>query len=120
MKLHASEHEIQAAFVQWLRLKKIWHFAVPNALKVGGVKLMAYLKAEGLTAGVPDLIIPYRTKEYGSLAIEMKRRGGTVKDNQKEWHEFLRGQGYRVVVCYSADEAIAETIHYFNGGVNHV
>ena len=119
MKLHASEHDEQAAFVEWLRLKRIRHFAVPNALKVGGVKLMAYMKAEGLSSGVPDLVIPYRTLEFGGLYIEMKKKGGKVKPEQIEWHEFLRGQNYRVVVCYGAEEAIVETIRYFNGAVNH-
>lgn len=119
MKLSTSEHAEQAAFVEWLDLKHLRFFAVPNALKVGGVKLMSYLKAEGLRAGVPDLIIPYRSGGYGSLAIEMKKKGGTVKPKQKEWHEFLRGQGYQVSVCYSADEAIATTIRYMNGAVNH-
>ena len=119
MKLTASEHQEQAAFVQWMKLKKIRHYAVPNALKVGGVKLMSYLKAEGLTPGVPDLVIPYKTVDFGGLYIEMKKKGGRVKPEQTEWHEFLALQNYRVAVCYSADEAIAATIRYFNGAVNH-
>ena len=118
MRLVATEHEEQKAFVDWLKLKNLRHFCVANALKVGGVKLMAYLKAEGLTAGVPDMVIPYRTSEYGGLYVEMKKKGGRVKPNQAEWHRFLESQNYFVQVCYSADEAIACTIRYMNGGVN--
>ncbi len=117
MNLEPNEHQSQAAFVQWLKLKNIRHFAVPNSLKVGGVKLMSYLKAEGLTAGVPDMMIPYRRHLCGGLFIEMKAKKGRVKPEQTEWHEFLRSEGFRVVVCYSTEEAIEATTRYMKGGV---
>ena len=119
VKLNASEHQEQAAFVEWLNLKGLWHYAVVNALKAGGVKLMMYLKKEGLRPGVPDLVIPYKTHDFGGLYCEMKKKGGRVKPEQAKWHEFLRGQGYQVCVCYSADEAIEATLRYMNGAVNH-
>jgi hypothetical protein len=118
--LEPTEHQSQACFVDWLRLKRIWHYAVPNGAYLGSdprgrAIQMQKLKAEGFSSGVPDMVIPYRTTEYGGLYCEMKRKGKRVEPEQTEWHEFLRGQGYAVHVCYSADEAIAATMHYFAG-----
>lgn len=121
MNLTASEHQEQAAFVAWLRLKGIRHFATPNGAYLGRDAIgraiqMKKLKAEGFSAGVPDLVIPYRTSEYGGLFIEMKRKGGSkVSDEQKDWLSFLETQHYFAQVCYSSDEAITATMHYFKG-----
>ena len=121
MNLTASEHQEQAAFVDWLKLKGIRHYATPNGAylgrdPVGRAIQMKKLKAEGFSPGVPDLVIPYRTSEYGGLFIEMKRKGGSkVSDEQKDWLAFLEGQQYFAQVCYSADEAITATMHYFKG-----
>ncbi len=123
MKAATSEHDEQAAFHTWLDLKRIWHYAVPNGAyfgrdPIGRAIQMKKLKAEGFSAGVPDMVIPYQNNEYGALYIEMKKKGGKVSDEQKAWLEFLESQNYATKICYSADEAIAATMHYFRGAVN--
>ena len=79
-----------------------WLFAIPN----GGGRSKGQggrMKAEGVSAGVPDLYIPSLR-----LWIEMKRtEGGSVAADQKKWHEYLRGIGDHVEVCRGRDEAVA-------------
>lgn len=127
MKLKSTEHDEQVAVVAWCRLNKIPIFSVPNGAVLGGrnkYALLNKLKAEGLEPGVPDLFIP---KEGGrkelsgenysnvritviayqnGLFIEMKSAHGRVKPDQQAWVEMLKKNGYRVVICRSAEEAI--------------
>jgi hypothetical protein len=69
----------------------------------------ADLKAEGATAGMPDLFIP----AWG-LWIEMKRRkGSSVKPEQKQIIKYLRANGATVHVCKGADEAMQAVIDFY-------
>lgn len=65
----------------------------------------ARLKAEGVKAGVPDLCLPVARGGWHGLYIELKVPGNRPTQNQREWLEQLRGQGYAAVVCYGFDEA---------------
>lgn len=101
-----TEHEEQRNFVQWFRrtYPAVWIFAIPNG-DARSRSAAGRLKAEGVSAGVPDLYIP-----AWRLWIEMKRiRGGSVSPDQKRWHDYLRGLGDEVVVakgCEAAMEAV--------------
>lgn len=64
------------------------------------------MKAEGLEAGVPDVLIFSRHDQYRGVAIEMKAQKGKVSDRQSEWHRKLSAEGWLVLVCYSAAEAV--------------
>ena len=105
-----SEHFEQREFVRWFRgkyqsdpEKPVRILAVPN----GGARTPATagrLKAEGVSAGVPDLFIP-----SWLLWIEMKRvKGGSVSAEQKDWIEYLASVGYRVIVARGAADAIKQ------------
>src|SRR3990167_3513563 len=98
-----TEHEEQVIVIKWLNWNGVPYFAVPNAAK-RGPRLAAYLKAEGMQAGVPDLILPVHR-----VAIEMKRRNAKPSDTSAEqlaWHARLRAGGWQVRVCFGAREAI--------------
>jgi len=97
-----TEHQEQVAFVRWFHVQfpSVKIFAVPNAA-VRDERLAAWMKAEGLAAGVPDLCIP-----AWNLWIEMKRqKGGTVSPDQAEWIAYLNAHGHRAVVCKGFDDA---------------
>ena len=113
-----TEHEEQRDFVRWFRqtFPGVRIFAVPN----GGLRSAregARLRAEGVSAGVPDLCIP-----AWDMWIEMKRpptgkRGGgagRVRAEQDDWHEYLTGIGHLVVVCYTSAEAQAAASDRFD------
>lgn len=86
----------------------------------------ARLKAEGVVAGYPDIMVfheedvwaaierdehPYR---YNGLAIELKVWHNRPSPEQEAIHELLRGQGWHVVVCYGLGEVEQVTREYFN------
>lgn len=116
-----SEHEIQCAVINWRdtmghlhpALKRL--HAIPNGARVSkGVA--GKLKAEGLTAGVPDLFLPHPRKmgwgRYYGLYIEVKTEKGKVSKEQRDWIQYLRKAGYRAEVCRGVDDTIDEICDY--------
>ncbi len=122
-ELIPSEHEEQANVISWAKQQVNVYpalvnlFAVPNAAKrsFGNAK---YCKADGLVAGVPDLILAVQNNLYGSLYIEMKKNGrqneknGGLSDAQMKWKQNLCAYGMQVITCYSAQEAIDAILSY--------
>ena len=105
-----SEHQEQVEFIQWFRREypDIRIFAIPNG-EARSRGAGARLKAEGVSAGVPDLFIP-----AWNAWIEMKRsKGGSVSEKQKDWIGYLESVGHQVFVCKGADSAkeIAKKVH---------
>lgn len=119
MKLptHASEHAIQSAYFDWVRLQypgtKLI-YANPNAAKRGPA-LAAWMKAEGLTAGIPDINIDVGRFGYHGMRIETKSIKGKLTNEQIEAHEQLEKADYWVVVCRDTDSMIEETKRYLKG-----
>jgi hypothetical protein len=108
----ATEHDDQKAVVSWIR-KFHPHLvvaAIPNGeqrSKTTGVKL----KAEGVLAGIPDLIIAM--PNGGSIWLEMKTKSGKISTVQKEIHSRLNVLGHTVVVGYGAQDAIKQLVEIF-------
>lgn len=117
--MREEEHNIQAACVRWFNIQWPQYrgllFAVPN----GGARSKATagkLKAEGVVAGVADLILMkphFRQGVYFSdmipldsyaLCIEMKTAKGRQSPEQKEWQKKVEEFGYKYEVCRSLDE----------------
>ena len=103
-----SEHTEQAVFVGLVRnfYPEVLIFAIPN----GGLRdkrTAVKLKAEGVLAGVPDLMIAEPRATYSGLFVEMKRKGGRVSKAQVEVREKLEAKGYRVHVAQGSEEAFA-------------
>ena len=111
MEKSRSEHYEQAAFMQrveWLTPGlRPFVFAVPNGGK-RSKRTAITLRAEGVTAGVPDLWVMLPRHGFHALAIEMKRADvERPADNQDEFHRLLRAQGYCVVVASGVEAAWA-------------
>ena len=117
-----EEHNIQAACVRWFgyahpELRGLL-FSVPN----GGARSKATagrLKAEGVVAGVSDLILlvpccrakitennAAEIEIRHALCIEMKKIGGYQSPEQKDWQKKVEEHGYKYAVCRSLDEFI--------------
>lgn len=122
-----TEHQEQARLISMCDKHPVARliFAIPNGTYTT-VAMRAKAKAEGRKPGVPDLFLPV-PRPIGwdegcirfcpGLFIELKRtRGGTVAPEQKEWHEKLRAQGYRVEICKGCDEAWSVIMDYLGGG----
>lgn len=121
-----SEHAIQTALFQQaaLEIKNYpqlhWLYAVPNGFfSSAGQK--AKMKAEGLSDGVPDIMLPYPKwgeQHYCGLYIEMKREKyrnyeyGGCSVEQQEWLAYLNEAGYKAQVCYGWREAWDCIVNY--------
>lgn len=120
-----TEDGEQTALFAWAALPAVrdkypslrWAFAVPN----GGLRdkrTANRLRATGLKPGVPDIYLPLRRGAWPGLWIELKRpasegkRKGVVSDEQAEWINWLKGQGYAVMVAYGWIEARDTLIQY--------
>ena len=97
------EHEEQKNFVKWFHTQypRVLIYAVPNSA-MRDYKLAAYLRAEGMFAGIPDLHIP-----AWRCWIEMKRVKGSVISDEQKWCEaYLKGIGDTHFFAYGCDDAI--------------
>lgn len=97
----APEHELQKRCVTWFRYKyphlNRLLFAVPN----GGTRNKAEagkFKAEGVKAGVADLILLLPNYYYHSLNIEMKA-GSKQSEEQKLYELSCKASGNEYVIC---------------------
>jgi len=129
-----SEHQIQASYIAWLNLQypvqSDYCFAIPNGgsrpkktyiTRFGNTKTFCpsgkKLKAEGVKAGLPDIIIFVpKWNEDGScfhaLMIEFKSAKGRLSKEQKDVCQKLKNKDYFVIVAYNLEEAIEATIGY--------
>lgn len=104
------EHQHQVALFNWARYQTRRYpeldvlFAIPNGgardKRTGG-----RLKAEGVKAGVSDIMLPVARHGFHGLWIELKAPDGSVQENQKDWAEKMTAQGYKAVICWSWTEA---------------
>ena len=106
-----SEHTEQQALFEWaawqanlgvepLRLM----FAIPN----GGLRNKATagrLKAEGVKAGVPDIMLPWPAQHYHGLFIEIKVGENKATAEQLYWLAWLNDAGYQAKIAYGWKEA---------------
>jgi hypothetical protein len=120
--LSPSEAQEQQALIDWLRLKKITHFAPINENAFSGV-IRQYIKpislaqriiamienksrAMGKRKGVSDVVVLLPAGK--SLFIEMKRKHeGNESFEQQAWRTELTSLGHLAFVCHGFGEAVA-------------
>lgn len=122
-----SEHGHQTALFMWASVAKQLEprldllFAIPNGGKRDGITA-SRLKAEGVKAGVPDIMLPVKSwsGRYPGLFIELKRpkskRGaaGKAGDTQSPWIYKLEAEGYYADVCVGWIKAKALICDYLS------
>ena len=107
MMMRNSEHNEQAALMQWWQLASL-RFGIPEpllfAIPNGGLRNRitgAKMKAEGVRAGVPDLFLAVPAMGYNGLFIELKQEhAGRTSSAQDAMLSLLEAQGYRTAVCH--------------------
>lgn len=116
-----TESVEQQRLFQWARMASGAHpelrlmYKIPNEGKrtrAGGGRMLA----EGLKKGVPDICLPVARGGCHGLYIELKRtRDSRVTQEQLEWIDALKDQGYAAAVCRGCDEAITLIVDYLKG-----
>ncbi|MCW8932201.1 MAG: VRR-NUC domain-containing protein [Gammaproteobacteria bacterium] len=111
----------QQKLVQWLKIKKLFYFAIPNGAFLSGTPLqrakqMARLKSAGLVVGASDIVVMLPNK---ILFIELKRPKKILKSGKLstsnstvslEQKKFLQAivdnfEYAEATVCYGFNEA---------------
>jgi len=102
----------QKALMNWLQVRH------PHAAKVtyhvpnGGHRVKAVaaqLKAQGVKAGVSDLVVAMARGGFHGLYLEFKAtppHDAVVSASQLAWQVAVEQQGYLALVCKGLDEAI--------------
>lgn len=86
-------------------------FAVPNG-GLRGKREAAIMKAEGMTAGVSDMILLVSRKGYASLCIEFKTEKGRQTELQKEWQRIAEMHGNKYVIVRNFMQFVKEVTAY--------
>jgi len=105
--MNEHEHEIQKAIAQYLDVRGLCWWAVPN----GGnrnVITAKKLKSEGVKSGVPDITLIHDGMYYG---LEVKKpktntRAGVLSVTQKAMIQNIESAGGEVGVVYSVQDVI--------------
>ena len=114
-----TEHDEQVALFAWVAANEAQQpaLAMLAAVPNGGYRPMttaAMLKAEGVQAGYPDILLDVARGRFHGLRIELKRadHSNHATPAQQDWIARLRSHGYMAVVCYGCDEAVAVITAY--------
>lgn len=90
-------------------------FAIPNGMHTPNKRAASRMRAMGMKRGVPDIFLPVRRGEFSGLFIELKKiKGGKTSDEQSEWINDLKAQGYGAIVCKGFEAARDVLIEYLN------
>ena len=117
-KTVASEAQEQTAVIDWWRFahKK---YGVPECSLLhvanegtGSAVRGRLQKRQGVRAGVADLFLSVPRGAFSGLWIEMKRKDGWVRPEQREFLNQMQELGYDCAVCRGA-EAAREKIHAY-------
>lgn len=126
MRLKQSEHDIQAAFITYVRMyeERIpeWKgiYAIPNGMhlpkktnkKGQTFTRMSYYKAEGFVPGVLDICVPFANQFYSALYIEFKAGRNKMTAEQEAMAQVLKDNGNQVILSRSSDHAIYWLLNY--------
>lgn len=102
----------QAALFRWLQVRHPLAAALAYHVPNGGHRMKAVaakLKAQGVRAGVSDIVLPMARAGYFGLYIEFKAtapHSAPVSQSQREFLAAVKQQGYQALVCRGMDEAM--------------
>lgn len=115
MPMRHEESQIQQTCITWFRLQfpdlSLLIFAVPN----GGWRRLReaqIMKAEGVTAGVADVLFLYPNKDFHGLCIEFKTKTGRQQPSQRLFQQKVEAHGYKYIIVRSLEQFIEEVKKY--------
>jgi len=107
MKRRRPEAEIQKTLcrhLSWRARADCFWFAVPNGGKRNAIEA-SHLQAQGVRAGVPDMILICGGRTYG---LELKSDQGRVSVAQEAAQIEMEMAGATVATAYGLDAALAQ------------
>ena len=121
--MEKTEAQEQAVIFQWAsynygkypELEKLM-FSIPNG-SLRNKMVAVKLRREGVKAGTSDFTIQVPRCGYHGLWIELKAEKGRKQDNQVEFIDAIRKQGYYADFVFGADDAIQLIQKYMDGKI---
>lgn len=89
-------------------------FAVPNGGRRGKLEA-SIMKAEGVVAGVADMILLTSRGGFASLCIEFKTEAGRQSTAQRAWEQAATAAGNKYAVVRSIEDFIETVTAYLEG-----
>lgn len=110
-----EESRIQRRFIERVRIdprtRDLVIAAVPNGARRSKIQ-GGRLKAEGMLAGYPDVIVDEARGGYHGLRFEFKQPGGRTSESQEAIAAKLSAAGFLVVVVDDETEAFELLLKY--------
>lgn len=106
-KRNNLEAQIQISFFEWLNYYPKFRastFAIPNGGSRHVLEALS-LKRQGLTAGVPDVLMAIPSKNACGAFIEFKAGKNKLTKQQQAMIEILKANGYACFVCHNLNDA---------------
>ena len=118
-----GERQIQETVIEWSRWQKQkypslkWLHSNRNEATSIGERVKG--EKMGIKKGIWDLFLPKKAPKpfqipgqikryYSGLYIELKYGKGKLRPEQEDFQEFAVVEGFKCVVCWTADDAIKE------------
>ena len=118
-KYQHKETELQIMCVRWFGYQypylKTLLYHPKNEGTANGRVQGAIGKAEGVVAGVADLILQVPAWDHTCLAIEMKTKAGKQSYQQKVFQAYLENAGGKYIICRSFDDFVEMVGRYLHG-----
>ncbi len=121
MGRHLEDQE-QLALMKWAQLVTVNDrtlfdhlIHVPNGGWRSPIEA-ARFKGMGVKAGVPDILLPVRTSQYGAGWWELKVGQNKPTEQQLQWHALLRACGHYVQTYWHWGEAAKDILRYLEKG----
>ncbi len=109
-----TEAQEQIKLVVWLQKQGIRVSASANGGSRNLFEAMKF-KRMGVSAGFPDIEIPFPCGGYHGLYIEMKRlKGSVTSDAQRDWLDYLNAKGYYAAIAHGFEQAKSIVLWYLD------
>lgn len=103
-----TEHQLQTQVINYLRVRHIYCFSVPNGFYAGkGGNVQGYIrkmKASGLTPGVADVVVLLNGGK--TVFLELKVGSNKQEISQVQFEKDVKELGFEYYVVKSLDDVI--------------
>lgn len=115
-----SEHNEQVAIFKWAKKAALkypclnYMYSTLNGVKLP-IRLAVKCKAAGNKKGVCDIVLPYPTKKYHGLYLELKYGYNKPNSEQRDYIKYLNDNGYYATWHTGAEDSILCIESYIRG-----
>lgn len=110
-----KESEVQALVFKYLEDRDLDSHPSLSGIKAKSWGQIKFMKSQGIKKGHPDLMIEEPAGKYQIFFLELKKIGGKLSEEQKEWLKRHKKKGHAVSVSYGYYDAIYKIEKYLQG-----